>query len=859
MIRTITFSLRSGWLVGMMLGVAVAGSRGVPPARSGDGQALSDPEPETATIRGFVRERATGEPIAYANVFLAGTPLGNSTNQDGYYVITGIPSGEYEVVASFIGYVSQRIPVELQEGAVRRLDFRLEQTALPGEEVTVTAQRQQFRRLVEPSRVQLDRRTIAVAPAFVEADVFRTAQMLPGVQTLNDFTSALYVRGGTPDQNLILLDGITIYHPFHLGGVFSTFNTDAIKEADFRLGGFPVRHGGRMGSVLNIINREGNTEEVTGKAGVSLLSSKLLVEGPLPRWNELRGSWMAAGRRTYFDRIIALGLAVANKLNENNPNWDSSLPGFPYHFYDLVGKVNLDLNPDHRLTLSTYYGDDVLHVDMRDRERYFWDENGDRGGWIDTTRELIDWRWGNFVQSVTWRWLLTPRMVLKTFLAGSRFRFRIDMDFTDRTMNIFGDDSVYTRQEVYFDAFDVVRDGTVETELTWTPHNRRVVTTGFQHKSLTFTLGVHTAFYDQEDTVVSARTDTAMWIRQEAAEQSLYLQERRQVTARLAVQYGLRLYHYSLHRSLYLDPRLGLKYFLQDNLSLKLSVGRYHQFLAIVNPPDMNLAYVDIWMPLPADRPASYGDHLVLGMEYLTARNLLLRVEAYGKRFKHLLTLKNPESVITMDEAEETFRVKPFNEFWDTDGRAWGLELLVQKSVGKVRGWVGYTFAATQRRTRVDDWYYPNYDRTHTLNLVADWQWTERIHLSTAVTYMSGNPYTPIIGRGEQVQEYSWEPNLGYGWEQQWLVGKKNSARYPPYFRWDVSLVSRKKTRRGYREWYFQLLNITNHLNVLYYFYADADNATGWFGSRKRLAPGVYRLGIPMFPITPTFGWRYEF
>ena len=279
---------------------------------------------EAATISGFVREDASGEPLAYTNVFVKESNMGSAANVDGYYVLANLPVGTKEVVASIIGYGMMTKEVTIQAGQELRLDFRLKRAVLEGETIDVFGEAQKMRQLVEPSRVTLDMRTLETAPAFVEPDLFRTVQMLPGVQTLNDFSSALYVRGSTPDQNLIMMDGITIYNPYHLGGIFSTFNTDAIKEADFHAGGFPARYGGRMGAILNVINREGNTEKFQGNANISLISSKVLMEGPIPEFKGMKGSWMVAGRRTYFDQIINALFKSSGKSGDGFK--------FPYYF-----------------------------------------------------------------------------------------------------------------------------------------------------------------------------------------------------------------------------------------------------------------------------------------------------------------------------------------------------------------------------------------------------------------------------------------------------------------------------------------------------------------------------------------------
>ena len=326
----------------------------------------------TASINGFVRDDASGEPISYANVFLSNSSIGAATNSDGYFVLSGIPSGLYEVNVTMIGYGVFKEEVNLLNRESVRLEIRLTEEAIKGTEVLVTAERQKFERSMESSQIALDLREINSAPAFVEPDVFRTLQMLPGVQTTSDFSSALYVRGSTPDQNLIMLDGIAIYNPYHLGGIFSTFNTDAIKEADFHAGGFPARYGGRMGAILNVINREGNTEKITGSANLSLISSKALIEGPLPKWKGMKGSWMISGRRTYIDKVVdALALPSGSKNSDG-----SDIPlRFPYYFYDYQIKANLDIDQDHRLTFTRFYGDDVLDFSYEDPSETVSNEN----------------------------------------------------------------------------------------------------------------------------------------------------------------------------------------------------------------------------------------------------------------------------------------------------------------------------------------------------------------------------------------------------------------------------------------------------------------------------------------------------
>ncbi|NQT63681.1 MAG: TonB-dependent receptor [Candidatus Marinimicrobia bacterium] len=813
-------------------------------------------------VHGFIRENETGEPLPYANVILPELNRGATSNVEGYFVVSNLPVGTHKLIVSIIGYSVHEQTIELPADLNLRLDIRLDQSIIEGQSIEVSAEREKFKELVSTSTVTLDRRAIEVAPSFVEADVFRALQLLPGVQSLNDFSSALYVRGSTPDQNLIMLDGITVYNPMHLGGIFSTFNTDAIKEAEFHAGGFPAQYGGRLGSILNIVNREGNTEELTGSANISLISSKALIEGPLPTFgsNLLKGSWMVAGRRTYFD-VIANAFYKRIVLPRLDPvdRMDSPKNIFPYYFYDFQGKVNLDVGSDHRLTWSSFYGDDVLNWDYQDDySSDDWEDEGwDDGDYYyeESDSSVFDWRWGNFTNSLSWRWIISPKLIARTFIANSRFRFAVDFDFADESYSRSEYDTSSYQSAFGFDLFDRINDNSVESNLTWLANDAHNVLAGFQHKEVHFQLGMILGAEETYNGVKETFRDTIMWMESRPAESAIYIQDKWEMSPLLSLQTGLRVASYSLHDTTYFEPRLGLKYFLSENVSLKGSVGRYHQFLTVANPPDENLRFLDIWFGIPKDRPAPRSDHYIFGIEYLSDSDILVRTEAYYKSFDNLLTLK-PTDLIAVNE-EDQLIIDPFNEFWDTDAYAQGLEILVKKLSGKVRGWAGYTYAQTKRKYEGQDWYFPKYDRTHTLNVVADWALNDALHFSTAITYSSGNPYTAVIGRTETWEDRAWDLDNSWFNRETFLYGEKHGVRYPGYFRWDVSFKKRKPFLSGHREWYFQILNVTNHLNVFSYFYRNDGGYN--YRTYEKENKGVQRLGIPMFPFLPTFGVKFEF
>jgi len=794
---------------------------------------------QTSTISGFVRDNATGEPLSYVNVFvvIGDSYKGSATNQDGYYVISNLFPGKYNVNASIIGYKMTTNKVTLASDEKLRLDFRLNVSALEGQEVNVSAERIKFQQSIESSQISLDLREINTVPGFIEADVFRTLQMLPGVQSGGDFSSALYVRGSTPDQNLIMLDGITIYNPYHLGGIFSTFNTDAIKEADFHAGGFPARYGGRMGAILNVINREGNTEKITGSGNISLVTGKALIEGPLPKWKGIKGSWLLSGRRTYFDQFINLVTGTKGQ--------------FPYFFYDYQFKTNLDINQNHRLTYTRFYGDDILRFSSSDQS------SNNIGGTSKNTYG-VDWPWGNHTNGLTWRWIVSPSIVAKTFLSSSRYRYDFDFYF-DIKETYIDNDSTF-QNNLAFDVVykDIIKDQTLETEIIWKANDIHTVTSGFQIKNINFEL-VNKFIITTLDTTF---TEKPLDMRNKTRELAAYIQDKWSVTNNLKLQGGLRLAHYNLHDTLYVEPRIGMKYNFSSDMSFKINWGRYHQFLITANDPDENFRLIDLWLGVPEDKPASVSDHTILGFEYFSPDDILFRVETYYKDFDNLLSLKQ-EDVYT--ENEDDVQTTTMNEFWDTDAYAYGLELLAKKTSGKIKGWIGYTYAKTFNYTPPNGWYAPNHDRTHTLNIVSTIElpkWvSDNLEMSASLTASSGNPYTPIKGRS-----YDWNQelngardedqaiNLEWKLSNKYLVDEKNSDRYPPYFRFDLGLT--RKNRRLFKwkyDSYFQIINITNHKNALSYTYrTNTDQSVGNRGV-------VERAAINTFPFMIFTGVQFEF
>ena len=384
----------------------------------------------SGTIHGFVREKETREPVIMGNVWIKGTTIGTTTNAKGYYVLSSLPPGTYEIYFRYMGFKTETVSKYIGKTDDVEMDIYLEQETLQMEDVVVTADRDKRKIEIKPGQIAVEVPKLRSIPQVAEPDLFRAIQMLPGVATLSDFSAGLYVRGGSPDQNLILLDHIDVYNPNHLFGFFSTFNTDAIKSVELLKGGFPAYYGGRLSSVLNVYNKEGNREEFQGVARLSLLSATTTLEGP---WK--KGSWMISGRRTYLD--------IASKIADID---------LPYYFYDGHIKFNYDIDKKNQASVSFYVGNDVL--DMSN----------------EGTSIKLDW--GNKTFSSQWTHLFSSNLFSHFVFAGSRFDSDTKVKF----------------DEVEFGIQNSITDLALKGILTYTPSTKHSIDFGFESKMLDFSL-----------------------------------------------------------------------------------------------------------------------------------------------------------------------------------------------------------------------------------------------------------------------------------------------------------------------------------------------------------------------------------
>jgi hypothetical protein len=472
-----------------------------------------------ASINGFVRDAETGETLILANVVLNGSTLGAATNTSGYYTITGLPAGDYVVLASYLGYTSSRIQVRLAEDQEYRLDVELEFTRIVSGEIVVEADRDES----TDGRIgvaRLSMESIRELPTILEPDVFRSLQLLPGVKAASDYSSGLYIRGGSPDQTLILLDRTTVYNPTHFFGFFSTFNPDAIKDVRLFKGGFPAEYGGRIGSVVDIYNKDGNRKKTEGRLSIGLLASRALIEGPHPA-----GSYMFAVRRSTLEPLLAAVRAA-------------DVDGIPdgFYFYDFNGKVNLDLGQNDKISVSAYTGRDVLDIPI-----------------ADSTQLLL--AYGNQTFSLNWTHLFSSRLYSNFTLTSSHYFSQPDFIIATTT---------FTRD-------NQVDDISAKGDLEFQPNETHAFKGGFWWGN--FRLGLEDLFDGRATLTKSIHS----WYG------SGYLEHIYTPGPGWELISGLRTSYFGEGGHVRLEPRISLERRFSDTIRLQAAYGRYAQYVTLIS------------------------------------------------------------------------------------------------------------------------------------------------------------------------------------------------------------------------------------------------------------------------------------
>lgn len=753
-----------------------------------------------ASVSGFVFDASNGESLIGANVFLKDTRIGAVSNSRGYYVIPRIEPGVYTLVCQYIGYetFSRTVSLTIGESKVVRIDLKPE--SIMGEEVVIVADSlpPMIKLFQAPiSKIELSGAQINRVPQVVEADLLRSLQTLPGVVPVSDFSSALYIRGGTPDQNLYLIDGSDVYNPEHAFGLFSTFNTDAIKQVDLSKGGFGAEFGGRLSSVLNVTNLDGNRNEFQGTAGISILSAKTTIQTPIGKFGSLSGSI----RRTYFDQTI--GRAI------------DEIPD--YYFYDGNVKAFFEIDQRNNLTISGYGGQDVLNF-------IFNEDSEDKAG--------FDYTWGNKTGSIRWTHVFSPKLFSNFWITGSVFRSDFAFD-----------------ESVNFSEENFISDITFKGSLEYHYSREWITRFGFEQKNLH---GIYREHFDGGRVDVDARRThyvgyvqqnwrpTANWDIEGGMRFDHFRSERRFSNV---------------------DPRATVKYRLNETTNLKAAAGVYHQYLhqipraffaGIWTTSDKyqkgSKAYHFI-----AGIEKELRDNLHLQVEsyYKIYRDIY--------SLNHfLITEVQPGYYDNGEPVYDNTRGLFNRGDGHSVGLELLLKKSAGSVTGWI-GYSLANTRHDVEGINDERSYEPRHDRTHTINAIADIDirnalralrgkpaafMSSRWKMGLNFVYATGQPIT-APGSTYLIRT---TPDDDDGFAV--YPGAINAIRLPAYARLDLSLTYEKQFKHWSIAPYLQVFNIGNRKNVWFvqYDYEDRNNTV------DQKVDAVY-----MFPILPSLGVNFTF
>ena len=743
---------------------------------------------ELPLIGGKINDINSGESLPYAKVSIKDTNRVTTANQDGSFTILNIPVGSILVINK-MGYESKEIKVTSDTKRLIINLYKLEKDSLIEDVVVVGSVNSNMMQQSGISQFSLSPDLTRSLPNLGEQDIFRSMQLLPGVSGSNESSSGLVVRGGTIDQNLVLFDDFTVYHVDHVFGFFSAFNNNAIKDVQFYKGGFGAKYGGRMSSVVDITGKDGNTEQFGIGASVSLLSTNAVVEQPFA---DGAGSFILTGRKSYQSDLYNDILESVTGENQNAQAGTSTPGQFALgrfsiepesYFYDMNAKLTYRLPNDDKFSISFYNGADELD-NSRDvdgnadisRLCELFDGNGPFGGTfceeeISFAVGTIDLsEWGNTGISAKYSHQWNDRLDTNFVISASEY-----FSYRDRLINtqvIYEDsDDEPTTGESSSNEDNQLDDFTVKIENDYYLNQWNTLSFGLQYTQQNI------------DFSLIQNGDLVLETKNEGATSTVYIEDEIVINA-LTVIPGLRVSKYSINDEVYTEPRLSIAYELNDTTQLRAAFGDYHQFALSVARQSIEEGPRNFWTLADGESvPVSKSSHFILGTTHYVG-NYNFNIELFNKKYEGLSEFTQQTRPIRNEDGTGLTLILE-QEFHTGSGTASGVELFLQKNIGDLTGWVGYTFSEViyDFLTVSDTTYFADQDATNEFKTVLMYRWGDWDLASTFI-YATGRPYTEVLGVVEDTFPPTYE------------VGAKNDLRYDDYHRLDLSFTY-NFSRRG--------------------------------------------------------------
>lgn len=751
-------------------------------------------------VSGFIYDYSSGEVLIGATVFDKKNKAGTSSNEYGFYSLSVPWNDTIQLEVSFVGYRPAVFKIHQQK---TQHDFRL----IPGvsiNEVTVSAYKENsIVRRNETGTTYLSMKDIKTLPnLFGEVDLIKAFQLTPGVQSGGEAKSNLYVRGGSPDQNLILLDDVPLYYVAHFGGFFSVFNADAINDVKLTKGGFPARYGSRLSSVLDVRMKEGNMQNQIVQGTIGLLSSKVAVEGPLIKD---KSSFIVSARKSVLPFFKLMGTDLS------------------YNFYDLNAKLNYRLSDRNKIFISFYSGHDILKINDRNSQ----------------SKRTTGTSWGNNLYSFRWNSIISEKLFGNVTLSNTGYRYRNLARYRIKSN---------TESKNMLNTMNTgINDIILKTDFNY------LVTPAFGIKFGTNSIG-HKFIPNDEYYYLSdgnGKTINETYISKETALENAVYMENELKLKKFSANLGARLSSYSTegHDFYALEPRLILNLLLHENLSLKYSFSRMNQYVHLLTYSGTGVPS-DYWMPANETvRPEGSVQNSLGFAKSFFDNSYELTIEAYHKTLNNLITFIPGESLMgSLDNWENVVEK-------DGTGLNYGIELFFQKMAGKTTGWIGATLAKAERTFgNINNGQpYPfDYDRLLDLNIAANHRFTEKITASFTWNYGTGYPVTLAFERynihGADILIY----------------GDKNSFRMNEYHQLDIAFNFNRKTDWGERTWTVSIYNVYNRQNPYYYYYdrkyldSTVDTSGGGY-SFSAVYDSLKLYQRSLFSIFPSISYSFKF
>lgn len=773
---------------------------------------------QKVTINGYITDEATGEPLIGATIYDKGLQKGTSANTFGYYSLTFDAGQQLNLSYSYVGYTGKVVSVKPQKDTL--LSIKLLSSEMLEEVEIIGKKEPKISEEVQMSSMTIPIEQMKNIPVLLgERDIMKVLQLTPGVKSGGEGNSGIYVRGGGPDQNLILLDGVPVYNASHLFGFFSVFNPDAINSVQLIKGGFPARYGGRISSVIDIRMKEGNTEKLKGEGSIGIISSKFTLEGPIKKG---KSSFIISARRTYIDILAKpfIKMAMRRTAGEGKNT-------FGYYFYDVNAKFNHKFSDKSRLYFSVYTGKDRAYVKTSteynyNNEKYRSTSNSDLG-------------WGNITSALRWNKIITPKLFSNTTVTYSRYNFGIGTKDKYEAPDYTNENAFEYKSGIY--------DFGIRNDFDYSLNPDHTLRFGINYIFHTFRPGVQVFEYKSTN---STGIDTTFGAKNiYGNETSVYVEDEFKVGTRLRANVGFHLSNFASNKKKYTipQPRLAARYMLNDVFSLKASYVIMAQYLHLLTNSTIGLP-TDLWVPVTDTIPAQRAHQVAVGFAYDLKKKFEISVEGYYKKMNNLIEYKEGASFFSSTTDWES-------KLEIGQGWAYGTEFLIQKKEGKLTGWIGYTLSWTNRQfanLNSGEKYPYKYDRRHDVSITAMYKINEKVDISGVWVYGTGNAVTLASSRYFANPYMFGGNNPGYNYFVDIdNFSSRNAYRMPSYHRLDLGINMHKKMKRHERTWSFGVYNAYSRKNP-FYIYSSYDN----LGNR------VFKQ-ISLFPILPSVSYSFKF